>query len=123
MSWRSRFSRSMIEVVFNYSETATSSNALRSYLSKNYQTLQHLNPNFDFLLRPWDGPAQITCIYDYGNEKQVNLDNMPYYGLAEAKVGGRECVISQRVFKCFQPFSYFIILTRLHFWMRIRIQR
>ena len=29
---------------------------------------------------------------------QVDLDNMPYYGLAEAKVGGRSCVISQSGF-------------------------
>ncbi len=29
---------------------------------------------------------------------QVNLDDMPYYGLAEAKVGGRSCVISQSGF-------------------------
>ena len=26
---------------------------------------------------------------------QVEIDNMPFYGLAEAKVGGRDCVISQ----------------------------
>ena len=29
---------------------------------------------------------------------QVDLDNMPFYGLAEAKVGGRACVISQSGF-------------------------
>ena len=29
---------------------------------------------------------------------QVDLENMPYYGLAEAKVGGRNCVISQSGF-------------------------
>jgi len=29
---------------------------------------------------------------------QVDLDNMPFYGLAEAKVGGRSCVISQSGF-------------------------
>ena len=29
---------------------------------------------------------------------QVDLENMPYYGLAEAKVGGRSCVISQSGF-------------------------
>ena len=30
--------------------------------------------------------------------RQVDLDNMPYYGLAKAKVGGRDCVISQSGF-------------------------
>ena len=30
--------------------------------------------------------------------KQVDLDNMPFYGLAEATVGGRSCVISQSGF-------------------------
>ena len=30
--------------------------------------------------------------------KQVDLDKMPFYGLAEAKVGGRSCVISQSGF-------------------------
>ena len=29
---------------------------------------------------------------------QVDIDNMPFYGLAEAKVGGRDCVISQSGF-------------------------
>jgi len=29
---------------------------------------------------------------------QVDLDNMPFYGLAEVKVGGRSCVISQSGF-------------------------
>jgi aminomethyltransferase len=29
---------------------------------------------------------------------QVDMDNMPFYGLAEAKVGGRSCVISQSGF-------------------------
>ena len=29
---------------------------------------------------------------------QVDIDNMPFYGLAEAKVGGRSCVISQSGF-------------------------
>ena len=29
---------------------------------------------------------------------QVDFDNMPFYGLAEAKVGGRSCVISQSGF-------------------------
>ena len=29
---------------------------------------------------------------------QVELENMPFYGLAEAKVGGRDCVISQSGF-------------------------
>ena len=29
---------------------------------------------------------------------QVEIDNMPFYGLAEAKVGGRDCVISQSGF-------------------------
>ena len=30
--------------------------------------------------------------------RQVDLDNMPYYGLAKARVGGRECIISQSGF-------------------------
>ena len=29
---------------------------------------------------------------------QVDFDNMPFYGLAEAKIGGRSCVISQSGF-------------------------
>ena len=29
---------------------------------------------------------------------QVDFDNMPFYGLAEVKVGGRSCVISQSGF-------------------------
>ncbi|MGI9297974.1 MAG: aminomethyl transferase family protein [Gammaproteobacteria bacterium] len=29
---------------------------------------------------------------------QIDIDDMPYYGLAEAKVGGRDCVISQTGF-------------------------
>jgi len=29
---------------------------------------------------------------------QVDMDNIPFYGLAEAKVGGRDCLISQSGF-------------------------
>ena len=29
---------------------------------------------------------------------QVDFDNMPFYGLAEVKIGGRSCVISQSGF-------------------------
>ena len=64
----------MIELVFNYGE-AKSSAGLRSYISNNYSLLQKLNPDFDFLLRPWDGPAQVTCVYDYGNCRSVEVDN------------------------------------------------
>ena len=43
------------------------------------------------------GPKSKALMNDLiGN--QVDLDNMPYYGLAEAKVGGRSCVISQSGF-------------------------
>ena len=46
-------------------------------------------------------PVQIQgpkskALMNEGN--QVDLDNMPFYGLAEAKVGGRSCVISQSGF-------------------------
>jgi len=43
------------------------------------------------------GPKSKALMKDLiGN--QVDLDNMPFYGLAEAKVGGRSCVISQSGF-------------------------
>ncbi len=43
------------------------------------------------------GPKSKALMNDLiGN--QVDLDNMPFYGLAEAKVGGRSCVISQSGF-------------------------
>ena len=43
------------------------------------------------------GPKSKALMSDLiGN--QVDLDNMPFYGLAEAKVGGRSCVISQSGF-------------------------
>ena len=43
------------------------------------------------------GPKSKALMKDLlGN--QVDLDNMPFYGLAEVKVGGRSCVISQSGF-------------------------
>ena len=38
--------------------------------------------------------------------KQVDLDNMPFYGLAEATVGGRSCVISQSGFPVKRVMKY-----------------
>ena len=43
------------------------------------------------------GPKSLALMKDLVAD-QVNLDNMPFYGLAEAKVGGRDCVISQSGF-------------------------
>ena len=43
------------------------------------------------------GPKSKALMKDLIGD-QVNLDSMPFYGLAEAKVGGRSCVISQSGF-------------------------
>ena len=43
------------------------------------------------------GPKSKALMNDLIGD-QVDLDNMPFYGLAEAKVGGRSCVISQSGF-------------------------
>ncbi len=43
------------------------------------------------------GPKSKALIKDLCGD-QFDLDNMPFYGLAEAKVGGRSCVISQSGF-------------------------
>jgi glycine cleavage system aminomethyltransferase T len=43
------------------------------------------------------GPKSKALMKDLIGD-QVDLDNMPFYGLAEAKVGGRSCVISQSGF-------------------------
>ena len=43
------------------------------------------------------GPKSLALMKDLISD-QVQLDNMPFYGLAEAKVGGRNCVISQSGF-------------------------
>ncbi len=43
------------------------------------------------------GPKSKALMTDLIGD-QVNLDEMPFYGLAEAKVGGRSCVISQSGF-------------------------
>ena len=43
------------------------------------------------------GPKSLALMRDLIGD-QVNLDNLPFYGLAEAKVGGRDCVISQSGF-------------------------
>ena len=43
------------------------------------------------------GPKSLALMKDLISD-QVDLDNMPFYGLAEAKVGGRDCVISQSGF-------------------------
>jgi len=43
------------------------------------------------------GPKSLALMKDLIGD-QVDLDNMPFYGLAEANVGGRNCVISQSGF-------------------------
>jgi len=43
------------------------------------------------------GPKSLALMKDLIGD-QVDLDNMPFYGLAEAKVGSRDCVISQSGF-------------------------
>ena len=43
------------------------------------------------------GPKAKALMKDLCGD-QVDFDNMPFYGLAEAKVGGRSCVISQSGF-------------------------
>jgi aminomethyltransferase len=43
------------------------------------------------------GPKSLALMKDLIGD-QVDLDNMPFYGLAEANVGGRSCVISQSGF-------------------------
>ena len=43
------------------------------------------------------GPKSLALMKDLIGD-QVDLDSLPFYGLAEAKVGGRDCVISQSGF-------------------------
>jgi len=43
------------------------------------------------------GPKSLYLMKDLIGD-QVELDNMPFYGLAEAKIGGRDCIISQSGF-------------------------
>jgi len=43
------------------------------------------------------GPKSLALMKDLIGD-QVELDNLPFYGLAEAKIGGRDCVISQSGF-------------------------
>ncbi|MDC0343292.1 aminomethyl transferase family protein, partial [Alphaproteobacteria bacterium] len=43
------------------------------------------------------GPKSLALMKDLIGD-QVELDNMPFYGLAAAKVGGRDCIISQSGF-------------------------
>jgi len=43
------------------------------------------------------GPKSLALMKDLIGD-QVDLDNIPFYGLAEAKVGGKNCVISQSGF-------------------------
>ena len=57
------------------------------------------------------GPKSKALMKDLIGD-QVDLDNMPFYGLAEAKVGGRSCVISQSDFLV-KPVMRFILETLL----------
>ena len=43
------------------------------------------------------GPKSKALMKDLCGD-QVDFDNMPFYGLAEVKVGGRSCIISQSGF-------------------------
>ena len=43
------------------------------------------------------GPKSKALMKDLAGD-QVDFDNMPFYGLGEAKIGGRDCVISQSGF-------------------------
>ena len=43
------------------------------------------------------GPKSKALMKDLVGD-QVDMDNIPFYGLAKAKIGGRDCVISQSGF-------------------------
>ena len=43
------------------------------------------------------GPKAKALMQDLIGD-QVNMNNMPFYGLSEVKIGGRSCVISQSGF-------------------------
>ena len=45
---------------------------------------------------------------------QVDFDNMPFYGLAEATVGGRSCVISQSGFSGEAGYEIYLRLSLIH---------
>ena len=56
---------------------------------------------------------------------QVDIDGMPFYGLAEAKVGGRKCVISQTGFLeqqglkfIFMMLLYMQMICGMLYWMQ-----
>ena len=53
---------------------------------------------------------------------QVNLDDMPYYGLANAKVGGCDCVVSQTGFSGEAGYEIYLRDATIHaevFWNAI----
>ena len=53
------------------------------------------------------GPKSLALMKDLIGD-QVDLDNIPFYGLAEAKVGGRDCVISQSGFSGESGFEIYL---------------
>mmetsp|Transcript_29952 Transcript_29952/g.96637 ORF Transcript_29952/g.96637 Transcript_29952/m.96637 type:complete len:128 (-) Transcript_29952:230-613(-) len=69
--WRSQISRRLHELQIVYDSDCGSSEAIRSFVGKNYAELKTLNPRFPFLVRPIkEKEPQFVAIYGRGYWEQ-----------------------------------------------------
>ena len=81
MAWRALVSRRMHELRIVCCPEAPSSEAVRSFLSNNYEGLKTLNPKFPFLVRAGEADPYFLATYGFGVTEKKSLA-----GLSEAEV-------------------------------------
>mmetsp|Transcript_22791 Transcript_22791/g.29522 ORF Transcript_22791/g.29522 Transcript_22791/m.29522 type:complete len:125 (-) Transcript_22791:245-619(-) len=72
--WRAQFSRRMHELQIIFDSELSNSEAIRSFMGKNYYELKALNPQFPFLMRPIaDREPYIQALYGKGASEYRSL--------------------------------------------------
>ena len=76
MSWRARLSRQVQEIRFNICPSSPASSGAIQFIEREYLEFKTLNPRLPFLVREYDNkPAFLIARYDFGEEKQISIDN------------------------------------------------
>ena len=81
MAWRALISKRMHELRIVCCPESPSSEAVRAFLTNNYEGLKTLNPKFPFLVRTGDADPYFLATYGHGRQEKRALA-----GLSEAEV-------------------------------------
>ena len=81
MAWRALISKRMHELRIVCCPESPSSEAVRAFLTNNYEGLKTLNPKFPFLVRTGDADPYFLATYGFGHTEKKSLA-----GLSEPEV-------------------------------------